>query len=61
MSEIQNAFDAGNYALVRKLAKEKPSKESALLMDRIKTDPKIIWAGVFAFVFAVIISAWVLH
>ncbi|MES2503545.1 MAG: hypothetical protein V4534_01575 [Myxococcota bacterium] len=61
MSDIQNAFEAGNYALVRRLAKQNPTPEAADLMNRIKTDPKVIWAGVFAFIFAIIISALVLH
>lgn len=43
MSKIQQAFDAGNFALVRRLATPK----EAVLLNKIQTDPKIIWAGLF--------------
>ena len=61
MSKIQEAFDAGNYALVRKLAKDSKNPQDLALLEKIKTDPKIIWAGVFGFVFALIIAALTLH
>ena len=50
MSSIQQAFDAGNYALVRKLA----GPQDAALLKKIQTDPKIIYAGIFGFVCVVI-------
>ncbi len=47
MSEIQKAFDAGNYALVRKLAAQKPSTEATKLLERTSIDKKIVFAGLF--------------
>ena len=60
MSEIQQAFEAGNYSLVRKLAKERPSSEAERLMARIKTDLKIIYAGLFGLVAVLSMAFWTL-
>lgn len=60
MSEIQKAFDAGNYALVRRLAKERPSSEAEKLLARIQTDSKIIWAGLFGVVAVLGMALWTL-
>lgn len=61
MSKIQEAFDTGNYALVRKLAKDSKSPQDLALLERIKTDPKVIWAGLFGCIFALAIAALTLH
>ncbi|MBL4818614.1 MAG: hypothetical protein JKY15_05205 [Deltaproteobacteria bacterium] len=60
MSEIQKAFDSGNYALVRKLAKQRPSSEAQKLMARIQTDSKIIWAGLFGVIAVLAMALWTL-
>ncbi len=61
MSKIQEAFDAGNYALVRKLAKDSKNPQDLALLNKIKTDPKVIYAGLFGFAFALLIAALTLH
>jgi hypothetical protein len=61
MSKIQDAFDAGNYALVRQLAQNSKNPQDLALLEKIKTDPKVIWAGIFGLVFALIIAALTLH
>ncbi|MEI6805811.1 MAG: hypothetical protein WCK49_04820 [Myxococcaceae bacterium] len=61
MSKIQDAFDTGNYALVRQLAKDSRNPQDLALLAKIKTDPKVIWAGVFAFAFALLIAVLTLH
>lgn len=57
MSKIQQAFDAGNYALVRKLATPK----DAILLQKIQTDSKIIWVGIFGFVAVILATVLTLH
>ena len=60
MSEIQKAFDAGNYAVVRRLAREKPSAEASKLLERTQIDKKIIWAGLFGLIVTSITALMVL-
>lgn len=61
MSKIQEAFDAGNYALVRKLAKDSKNPQDLALLEKIKTDPKVIWAGLFGLVFALVVAVYALE
>lgn len=61
MSKIQEAFDTGNYALVKKLAKDSKNPQDLAFLDKIKTDPKVIWAGVFGFAFALLVAFLTLH
>ena len=57
MSKIQQAFEAGNYALVRKLA----TPNDTVLLEKIKTDPKIIYAGLFGLFCVILATVLTVH
>ncbi|MBH1989435.1 MAG: hypothetical protein I8H75_02405 [Myxococcaceae bacterium] len=50
MSHIREAFESGNFQLVRRLALESNRPKDQAFLEKIKTDPKVYWAGAFGVV-----------